>query len=170
MSAGAPDAPAPDAPASEAPASRVPAPAVTRDLAATVFVAWRGRLLMHRHRELGLWLPCGGHVEPHELPDDAAVREVLEESGVHVELVGERALQVPTPRQLLRPRGVQLETIRDDHEHIDLIYFGRPIEPYDGRLDGEEEGLGWYDAASLERLELTDEVRAWTALALAELA
>jgi len=147
-----------------------PAPAVTRDLAATVFVAWRGRLLMHRHRKLGMWLPCGGHVEPHELPDDAAVREVLEESGVRVELVGERALALPAPRQLMRPRGVQLETIREGHEHIDLIYFGRPIEPYDGSLSADQDGLGWYDAASLERLELTDEVRAWTALALAELA
>ena len=113
-----------------------------------MFVAWRGRLLMHRHRKLGMWLPCGGHVEPHELPDDAAVREVLEESGVRVELVGERALTLTgAPRQLMRPRGVQLETIRAGHEHIDLIYFGRPIEPYDGRLSADEEGLGWYDAA-----------------------
>ncbi len=156
--------------ATSAASTDAPAPAVTRDLAATVFVAWRGRLLMHRHRKLGMWLPCGGHVEPHELPDDAAVREVLEESGVHVELVGERALDLPTPRQLLRPRGVQLETIREDHEHIDLIYFGRPVEPYDGTLSADEEGLGWYDAASLENLALTDEVRAWTELALAELA
>jgi len=142
---------------------------VTRDLAATVFVVWQGKLLMHRHRKLAMWLPCGGHVEPHELPDDAAVREVLEEAGVGVELVGERALALPEPRQLTRPRGVQLETIRPGHEHIDLIYFGRPLEPYDGRLEGDEEGLGWYDDGALERLGLTDEVRAWTRLALSEL-
>ena len=90
-------------------------PALTRDLAATVFVAWRGRLLLHRHRKLGMWLPCGGHVEPHELPDDAAVREVLEEAGVRVELVGERALELEPPRQLVRPRGVQLEAIAPGH-------------------------------------------------------
>ena len=142
---------------------------VTRDLAATVFVAWRGKLLMHRHRKLAMWLPCGGHVEPHELPDDAAVREVLEEAGVRVELIGDPPLSPPGPRQLTRPRGVQLETIRPGHEHIDLIYFGRPLEPYDGALGGEEEGLGWYDRAALERLELTEEVRAWTRLALEEL-
>ena len=142
---------------------------VTRDFAATVFVAWRGSLLLHRHRKLGMWLPCGGHVEPHELPDDAAVREVLEESGVVIELVGERALELVAPQQLVRPRGVQVESIRPDHEHIDLIYFGRPLEPYDGRLGSDEEGLGWYSPDALERLDLTDEVRAWTRLALAEL-
>ncbi len=47
----------------------------TRDWAATVFVLWRGRLLLHRHRKLDMWLPPGGHVERDELPDDAAVRE-----------------------------------------------------------------------------------------------
>lgn len=150
-------------------APRADGPAITRDLAATVFVAWRGQLLLHRHRRLGMWLPCGGHVEPHELPDDAAVREVFEESGVRVELVGERALELEPPRQLVRPRGVQLETIRDGHEHIDLIYLGRPLEPYDGALAGDEEGLGWYDAHALAGLPLTEEVRAWSALALREL-
>ncbi len=144
--------------------------AVSRDFAATVFVVWRGRLLLHRHRSLGLWLPCGGHVEPGELPDDAAVREVLEESGVRVALVGERALELEPPRQLLRPRGVQLETIGPGHEHIDLIYLGRPLEPYDGALHGAENGLGWYGAEALAALPLTDEVRAWSALALRELA
>jgi len=144
-------------------------PAVTRDLAATVFVAWRGSLLMHRHRTLGMWLPCGGHVEVNEIPDDAAVREVLEESGVAIELVGQRTLELSAPRQLIRPRGVQLETIGPGHEHIDLIYFGRPLEPYHGRLGGDQEGLGWYDAHALAGLDLTDEVRAWTRLALSEL-
>lgn len=144
-------------------------PHLTRDFAATVFVAWRGRLLLHRHRKLGMWLPCGGHVEPHELPDEAAVREVREESGVEVELVGERALDLPAPRQLVRPRGVQLETIGPGHEHIDLIYFGRPVEPYDGALTADEDGLGWYGGRDLDALDLTDEVRAWTRLALTEL-
>ncbi len=135
-----------------------------------MFVAWRGRLLLHRHRKLGIWLPCGGHVEDGELPDEAAVREVAEESGVAIELVGERALDgVAGPRQLMRPRGVQLEAIAPDHEHVDLIYLGRPLEPYDGALGGDEDGLGWYDPAELESLSLTPEVRAWTRLVLAEL-
>jgi len=39
----------------------------TRDWAVAVFVVWRDRVLLHRHPKLGLWLPCGGHVEPGEL-------------------------------------------------------------------------------------------------------
>ena len=103
------------------------------------------------------------------MPDEAAVREVLEESGVPVELVGERALEVKVPRQLIRPRGVQLETIYEGHEHIDLIYFARPVEGYDGALLEEDSSLGWYNREELAGLELTEEIRAWTKLLFAEL-
>jgi 8-oxo-dGTP pyrophosphatase MutT (NUDIX family) len=140
-----------------------------RHLVATAFVCWRGKLLLHRHPKLAMWLPCGGHVEPGESPDEAAIREVHEESGVLVDLVGERALDLDEPRQLVRPRGVQLECIAPGHEHIDFIYFARPREPFDGILTGSEPRLGWYDPGEVDRLPLTEEMRAWTRLAFEEL-
>ncbi len=149
-----------------------PSTAVDRDWCATAFVVWNRALLLHHHAKLQRWLPPGGHVEPGELPDDAAVREVLEETGVAVELVGETAIDAPGPRQLLRPRGIQLEPIRPGHEHIDLIYFARPIAPYGGELPraDDDPSLGWYDRAALSTLNLNDEVRAWCELALRECA
>jgi ADP-ribose pyrophosphatase YjhB (NUDIX family) len=126
----------------------------TRDFTATTFVVWQGGVLLHKHRKLGRWFPPGGHVEPNELPDDAAVREVLEETGVRVALIGERALPVSEPRQLIRPRGVQLETIAPGH---------------DGKLLDADSSLGWYGAEALAVLELTEEISLWTTLALLEL-
>ena len=126
-------------------------------------------MLLHKHKKLGRWFPPGGHVERDELPDDAAVREVLEESGVRVALVGEKALPVTEPRQLIRPRGVQLEAIAPNHEHIDLIYFAKPLADYNGALLETDKTLGWYDRVGLARLELTEELRHWTTLALLEL-
>ncbi|HEX6160523.1 MAG TPA: NUDIX domain-containing protein, partial [Thermoanaerobaculia bacterium] len=41
-----------------------------------------GRLLLHHHRRLNLWLQMGGHVEPEEHPHTAALREGAEESGL----------------------------------------------------------------------------------------
>lgn len=145
-----------------------PAFPLTRDWAVSVFVVWRASVLLHRHAKLGLWLPPGGHVEAGELPDEAAAREVLEEAGVSVSLVGEKAVAAPGPRQLVRPRGVQLETIAPGHEHIDLVYLAVPIEPYDGVLDSGEGGFGWYDADAASALDLTPEMRAWVVLALSE--
>lgn len=143
-----------------------------RDWCATTFVVWNGALLLHHHAKLRRWLPPGGHVEPNELPDEAAVREVFEETGVRVELIGETAIDAPGPRQLLRPRGVQLETIQPGHEHIDLIYYARPVEPYAGELPlaDRDPSLGWYDADAIAGMETSEEMRAWCALALAEAA
>ena len=84
-----------------------------------------GQVLLHLHRKLGMWLPPGGHIERDELPDEAAVREVLEETGVRSNSWG-RGGRMSRTRFTHRPAGVQLENIGPGHQHIDLIYFARP--------------------------------------------
>ena len=44
------------------------------------------RVLLVRHAEGNDWTTPGGMIEPYELPADAAVREMWEETGLHVEL------------------------------------------------------------------------------------
>src|SRR2546423_7272945 len=98
---------------------------VLRHFTVAVFVVHDGRVLLHYHRKLGKWLPPGGHIEANELPDDAAVREVLEETGIRARLVGGTGLpaHVVAPRQLTVPAGIQVEDIYRGHQHIDLVYF-----------------------------------------------
>lgn len=50
-------------------------------------------LLVH-HRATGLWLPCGGHIEPNETPLNAALRELREELGIEAAPVNGRAFFV----------------------------------------------------------------------------
>lgn len=128
--------------------------------------------MLHRHPKLGLWLPPGGHIEPDELPDDAAVREVFEETGVEVELTGERREDVEEPhhpRQLHRPAGVQLEHIGPGHEHIDLIYFAIPTGPTEITPESESDLADWYGPGEWDALPLNDEVRGWCERAVSEL-
>jgi 8-oxo-dGTP pyrophosphatase MutT (NUDIX family) len=47
-----------------------------------------GRALFIKHRDTELWVAPGGMIEPGESPADAAVREMWEETGLHVELTG----------------------------------------------------------------------------------
>lgn len=112
-----------------------------------------------------MWLPPGGHVEPNELPDDAALREVLEETGVACELVGPRGLTIAYPRQLVRPEGVQLERIAPDHEHIDLIYVARAVSRQI-RASPECDDAGWYSLGELVALGVNDEIQAWSSKAV----
>ena len=142
---------------------------ITRDFTVAVFVLWQNRALLHKHKKLAMWLPCGGHIEPNELPDEAALRETLEESGVFVELVGEKTLDVQYPKQLIRPRGIQLEQISEGHEHIDLISFAKPVASYDGYLLESDPSLGWYSQEDCAKLELNEEMQKWLKLLWLEL-
>ncbi len=116
-----------------------------------------------------MWLPPGGHIEENELPDDAAVREVFEETGLRVELVGDRREDVSDPVQLHRPAGVQLENIESGHQHIDLIYFAKPVGLTDIEEKFGEDKVGWYGPEDWDALPVNLEVRGWCERALAAL-
>ena len=57
------------------------------DLTVGAYIIHEGKLLLLKHRKLGLWLPPGGHIDPDETPDEATLREVKEETSLDVELM-----------------------------------------------------------------------------------
>ena len=145
-----------------------------RHFTVAVFVVHDQRVLLHYHRKLGKWLPPGGHVEDNELPDTAALREVLEETGIRARLVGPYGLDglhLDEPVQLVVPAGVQIERIYPGHEHIDLVYFARP-EPDDVRAAevdprlAESDRVAWYAVEDLAELGATEEIQSWARRAL----
>jgi 8-oxo-dGTP pyrophosphatase MutT (NUDIX family) len=137
-----------------------------RHFTVAVFVVREKEVLLHRHRKLGMWLPPGGHIEEGELPDEAALREVFEETGLRVALVGERREDVAGPVQLHRPAGVQLENIGPGHQHIDLIYFAKPAGPTGIHQDYSVDKVGWYGPEDWDQMTLSAEVRGWCERAL----
>lgn len=116
----------------------------TRHLTATTYVVCDGATALHRHKRQDLWLPPGGHVDRDELPHEAALREVEEETGLDAALVAERddfesAATTPLPE----PQHTHLVDInRADgdvgHQHIDLVFYAetedREIDPGDGEV------------------------------------
>ena len=148
--------------------------AFLRHFTVAVFVVHDGRVLLHYHRQLGKWLPPGGHVEDNELPDDAAEREVLEETGIRVRLVGGRGLPIENPRQLVIPAGIQVEDIYPGHQHIDLVYFAVPDVTDPMALEiaphlAANDQVGWHGPDALPTLGATAEIQAWAARAVGEL-
>jgi ADP-ribose pyrophosphatase YjhB (NUDIX family) len=97
------------------------------DFTVAIFVVQQAQVLLVHHRALGKWLPLGEHIELDEDPEQDALRKVREESGLDVELLGERPLTTePGTRALLAPRFLDIHRISAIHEHIGMIYFVRP--------------------------------------------
>lgn len=143
---------------------------LTRDFTVAVFVVHREHVLLHPHAKLGIWLPPGGHIDAPELPDEAAHREMAEEAGIEIELLGDRGLQETgpdIPQQLVRPEGIQLEVISPDHHHIDLIYFARVVNPPAEGMPDVLSPMQWVTEAEFGSIGVNDEVAAWSRRALA---
>ena len=124
------------------------------DFTVAIFVVHEGRVLVIHHRKLDRWLPLGGHIELEEDPEQAAFREAREESGLEVELVGERP---PTTEQgtraLIAPRFLDIHRINPTHEHIGMIYFARVRSGDLTLATAEHHDIRWCTGEELERLE-----------------
>jgi 8-oxo-dGTP pyrophosphatase MutT (NUDIX family) len=154
------------------------------DFTVAIFIVHDGKILLIHHRKLDKWLPLGGHIELDEDPEQAALREAKEESGLDVELLGERPPTTsPGTRALLAPRFLDIHRINETHEHIGMIYWARPLlaEGHRPLLGGvsanpvlataEHHDIRWCSRKDLEELSppMTDAVKWYCRQALAEI-
>jgi 8-oxo-dGTP pyrophosphatase MutT (NUDIX family) len=157
------------------------------DFTVAIFVVHEGKILLIHHRKLNAWLPLGGHIELDEDPEQAALREAKEESGLDVELLGERPPTTgPGTRALIAPRFLDIHRISDTHEHIGLIYWARPKnsgEAPAGRQRSqagadvkcateEHHDIRWCSAEELDTLQprMSEAVKWYCRKAIAEMA
>ncbi|MEK7571797.1 MAG: NUDIX domain-containing protein [Patescibacteria group bacterium] len=95
------------------------------DFTVEVFIVFRNKVLLRRHDKFGIWLSVGGHIEPDEDPNQAAIREVKEEVGLDITLDDTRKLQKENPHELIPPYFLSRHHVTPTHEHITFIYFAR---------------------------------------------
>jgi len=94
----------------------------------------RGTVLL-RHLKIDKWLQPGGHIDPGETPWDAARREVVEETGMHVRFFD------GTPDLV----HVSVHDVPGGHTHLDMRYLfdggdADPAPPLD-----ESQDVHWFD-------------------------
>lgn len=117
------------------------------------------RVLLHRRRVEDAWAPPSGHVELGETVEQAALRELSEETGLDVELEALVGV-VSDPAYQVIDLGSGNRT-----QFVTTLFRARVN---DGSLEGSDEGLawGWFDPGDLPT-PLTDYTQPWLRRALA---
>lgn len=144
-----------------------------------------GRVLLVKHKKLGIWLNPGGHIEPNELPHQAAEREFFEETGISVhaghmqpltEENSENSAYAPVPflinvhwvckenyqRRLQDGKNYQpVEKWKKGCEqHVGFLYLLEPTSSLSIRKnDAETAGIDWFTEAEVAKLETRSNIR-----------
>lgn len=121
--------------------------------ASAVVVDGRGRVVLHRHKRLGVWLQPGGHIDRDERACEAAMRETLEETGL------------PTRHPDGTPRLVHVDVHPGPrgHLHLDLRYLLLADHEVLAPATGESPHVAWVtpgDACAMGDPSLQAAVRA----------
>jgi len=120
------------------------------DFTVACFIVKGDRVLLVFHRNLQKWLPIGGHIDPGEDPDQALFREIQEEAGVEVEIVGQKApINDSSARALYTPRHVNIHRITKTHSHVVNIYYARWIGGEPVLCEKEHQEIEWFSRADL---------------------
>ncbi|MBU2567044.1 NUDIX domain-containing protein [Patescibacteria group bacterium] len=133
---------------------------ITRHFTATAFVVNDNKVLLHTHKNLDILLPVGGHIDDNELPEQAALREVQEETGLHVELYQSRVLKhLDDVVQLQVPMHFLLEDISSSHQHMDFIYYAKAFTDNILPEDADVKRFMWLTMEEVQSKEMWPNVR-----------
>lgn len=105
----------------------------------------QGRVVLVKDRASGLWGAPSGIVDPHELPSDAAVREVWEEAAVYVELTQVLGVFAGERFSVVYPNGDQLAG-------VETVFAGRVISGMPRADQEETSDAGLFHPGEIEHL------------------
>jgi ADP-ribose pyrophosphatase YjhB (NUDIX family) len=119
----------------------------------TAVVLKDDQLLLVRRADNGAWTPVTGIIDPGEQPADAAVREVVEESGVRV--VPERLAGIGVTDLVVYDNG-------DESAYLDLTFRMRWTDGDPYPADGENTEARWFPLDALPPMssEMTGRIEA----------
>ena len=98
------------------------------DLCSETFIVNEKAVLLRLHEKYNIWTGPGGHIDPGEDSNEAALREVWEEVGLKVELMGPagwRKTDTGTNTDLVPPIFVNRHKINDTHTHSAFLFAAK---------------------------------------------
>ncbi len=123
------------------------------------------KILFIFHKKLQKWLPPGGHIDEGELPHEAVVREVFEETGVQALIVPsqnplglaneKQEVEQPCPMYILH-EYIPEHNNKKAHLHYDFIFALQATDETISPALGEVEHVHWFSLEEILRCDTTD--------------
>ncbi|MBU4337940.1 NUDIX domain-containing protein [Patescibacteria group bacterium] len=126
---------------------------MTKHFTISTIIVCKEKAFLHLHKKMDKWLPVGGYIERDELLEEAALREIKEESGLEIILYNpDKQVDMADAKQLIRTAHILLEDIKQDHQHIDFVYYAT-ANSFDVKPeDGEVTDLKWFEVDEIKKL------------------
>ena len=135
------------------------------------FIVHKDKVLLRMHEKYKFWLSIGGHIESHEDPNQAALREVKEEVGLDVVLWDARQefkVVEGTFRDIIPPVALNRHSAGDGHEHVTFVYFATAttdtVVP-----EKHDDVWRWVSLEEIATMDLKENIRSYATAALAAL-
>jgi len=124
------------------------------DFVIDAFIIYKDKVLLVYHKEANKWLPIGGHIELDEDPEEALFREIKEECGLEVEILGEKPkIQSKGTKFLYPPVFLDIHDVSNTHKHICLYYFGKAKSNHVVLNKKEHVEIRWFSREDLDNPE-----------------
>lgn len=112
---------------------------------ASCFVINEGKILLIYHKKFNKYIQPGGHINEGEEPYEAAIREVLEETGINIIIDDKKPFNIEEYHTKI---GRQL----------DYQFVGRPSNLIP--INNEESYLcGWFSIAKLDEIDVVADLK-----------
>ncbi len=98
------------------------------DLCTDAYIVNDGAVLLRLHEKYNFWIAPGGHIDPGEDVNQAVHREVWEEVGLKIELVGPNIWtkqDYEINKDLVPPLFVNRHKINEHHDHSSFIFAAK---------------------------------------------
>src|SRR3989344_7874369 len=120
------------------------------DFTVVAYIIYKNKVLMVKHKKINAWLPVGGHIELHEDPEEALLREIKEECGVDVKIIASKPnIKDTEVKSIYRPQYVNIHKVNGIHKHFVFIYFAKALSNKVKLAENEHSDIRWFSIQDL---------------------
>ena len=141
------------------------------DFTVEAFIVHDNKVLLRMHDKFNQWLSVGGHIELHENPVQAIIREVKEETGLSISLytTDTSLYDDPDYKKLTPPVYMAEHTVSEKHTHVTLVYFATTDNDIvtDAIFEHEKNSeTRWFTEDEIKVMDLKNNIRFYALEAL----